>query len=96
MARMIAHFILLLAILCEADSQSTSVDSRCVFTFNVTASNCGAVPDSNTDVEVLKSLAVAQQAQIKQLVNEVRELREDNVKIKQQLAASRPGRLEFF
>ena len=91
MARMIAHFVLLLAILCEADSQSTtSVDSRCV-----PASDCGQVPDSNTDVQVLKSLVVAQQAQIKQLVNEVKELREDNVKIKQQLAASRPGRLEF-
>ena len=96
MARMTAHFVLLLAVLCEADSQSTtSVDSRCVYTFNVPASDCGQVPDSNTDVHVL-SLAVAQQAHIKQLVTEVRELREDNVKIKQQLAASRPGRFEFY
>ena len=97
MARMTAHFVLLLAVLCEADSQSTtSVDSRFVYTFNVPASDCGQVPDSNTDVQVLKSLAVAQQAQIKQLVTEVRELREDNVEIKQQLAASRPGRFEFY
>ena len=87
MARPVAQFVLLLAVLCESDGQSTtSVDSRCVYTFNVPASECGQTPDSNTDVEVVKSLAVGLQAQIKQLVNEVRQLRDDNVKMKQQLA----------
>lgn len=84
MTRMIARFILLLTVLCEAAGESTTpVDSSCVYTFNVPA--CDQTPDSNTDVEVLKSLAVAQQAQIKQLVIELRELQ-------QQLAASGPGR----
>ncbi|KAI0226299.1 hypothetical protein LSAT2_023094 [Lamellibrachia satsuma] len=94
---MIAHFVLLLAVLCQADGQSTtSVDSRCAYTFNVPACHCGQAPNSNTDVEVLKSLAVGQQAQIKQLVSDVRELREENVKMKQQLIASRPGRHSFY
>ena len=87
MARQVAQFVLLLVVLCESGGQSTtSVDSRCVYTFNVPASECGQTPDSNTDVEVVKSLAVGLQAQIKQLVYEVRQLRDDNVKMKQQLA----------
>ena len=84
MARPIAQFFLLLTVLCESGGQSsTSVDSRCVYMFNVPASECGQTPDSNTDVEVVKSLAVGLQAQIKQLVNEVRQLRDDNVKMKE-------------
>ena len=107
MARQVAQFVLLFAILRESGAQSTTaVDSRCVYTFNVPASECGQTPDSNTDVEVVKSLALGLQAQIKLLVNEVRQLRddnvkmkevnakikEDNVKMKQQLAAVNPGR----
>ena len=83
MARPVAQFVLLLAVLCESGGQSTtSVDSRCVYMFNVPASECGQTPDSNTDVEVVKSLAVGLQAQIKLLVNEVRQVRDDNVKMK--------------
>ena len=73
----------------------TSVDghSRCVYTFNVPACECGQTPDSNTDVELMKSVTVGLQAQIKLLVNEVRQLRDDNVKMKEQLAAVNPGRI---
>ena len=84
MARSVAQLVILLAVLCELGGRSTtSVDSRCVYTFNVPACECGQTPDSNTDVEVVKSLAVGLQAQIKQLVNEVRQLRDDNVKMKE-------------
>ena len=84
MARQVAQFVLLLVVLCESGGQSTtSVDSRCVYTFNVPASECGQTPDSNTDVEVVKSVAVGLQAQIKLLVNEVKQLRDDNVKMKE-------------
>ena len=84
MATPVAQFVLFLVVLCESGGQSTtSVDSRCVYTFNVPASECGQTPDSNTDVEVVKSLAVGLQAQIKLLVNEVRQLRDDNVRMKE-------------
>ncbi|KAI0218866.1 hypothetical protein LSAT2_029463 [Lamellibrachia satsuma] len=54
MTRMIARFILLLTVLCEAAGESTTpVDSSCVYTFNVPA--CDQTPDSNTDVEVAPS-----------------------------------------
>ena len=84
MAKPVAQFVLLLTILCESDGQSTtSVDSRCVYMFNVPASECGQTSDSNSNFELVKSVAVGLQAQIKQLVDEVRQLKEDNVKMKE-------------
>lgn len=65
-----------------SDGQRTLVDSRCVYTFNVPASDCGQTLDSNGEVEVVKSLAVGLQAQVTLLVSELRDLRAELATIK--------------
>lgn len=83
MAALTVRFVLLLALLHMSDGQSTtSADSRCVYMFNVPASDCSQTPDSNGEVEVVKSLAVGLQAQVKQLVSELRDLRAELATIK--------------
>ena len=76
------RFVLLLTLLHMSDGQRTLVDSRCVYTFNVPASDCSQTPDSNGEVEVVKSLAVGLQAQVTLLVSELRDLRAELATIK--------------
>ena len=83
MAASTACCVLLLALLLTTDGQSTtSTDSRCVYSFNVAATDCSQTPDSNVEVQVVKSLAVGLQAQVKQLVSELRDLRAELAKSK--------------
>ena len=83
MATLTVCCVLLMALLHICDGQSTtSTDSRCVYSFNVAATDCRQTPESNVEVQVVKSLAVGLQAQVKQLVSELKDLRAELTKSK--------------
>ena len=64
-----------------SDGQSTSVDPRCVYTFNVPTSECAQAPGPSIDDQLLKGSVVALQEQFKQVVTDMRDLRERNDKL---------------
>ena len=54
-----------------------------MYSFNVPASDCSSqTADSNVEVQVVKSLAVGLQAQVKQLVSELKDLRAELATLK--------------
>lgn len=78
--------ITLLAILTAAFGQTTtSTDSRCTYMFNVPASECSQTSGSSVDDQLLKSSVVGIQAQIKSLVNELKDVRAKNDKMTNEL-----------
>ena len=76
----ILHMCLLLTVY-GSDGQSTSADPRCVYTFNVPTSDCVQTPGPSVDDQLLKGSVVALQEQFKQVVTDVRDLRDRNDKL---------------
>ena len=64
------------------DGQSTSVDRRCVYTFNVPENDCAQTPGPSVDDQVLKSFVMALQTQFRLMVKEVRAMGEHIDKLK--------------
>ena len=76
----VLHMCLLLTVY-GSDGQSTSADPRCVYTFNVPTSDCAQTPGPSVDDQLLKGYVIALQEQFKQVVTDVRDLRERNDKL---------------
>ena len=81
MARLVLRTCLLLTVIHLTDGQSTSADPRCVYTFNVPPSDCGQAPGPSVDDQLLKSHVIALQAQVKQMANDMKVMREQNDKL---------------
>ena len=78
MARAIVHACILVSVIYVTAGHSTSVDPRCVYTFNVPTSDCGQTPGPSVDDQLLKSSVIALQAQVKQLASDNKQLASDN------------------
>ena len=81
MAWSVLYMCLLLTFTYWSDGQSTSADPRCVFTFNVPTCDCAQTPGPSLDDQLLKGYVIALQEQFKQVVTDVRDLRERNDKL---------------
>ena len=102
-ARSILHVYLLLTVIYAADGQSSAADPRCVYTFNVPASECGQTPGSSVDDQVWKNSVIAMQAQVHQLASVTSKLTNDNRKLarvveslQRELANSNTGMTKMF
>ena len=76
---------LLLTFTYWSDGQSTSADPLCVYTFNVPTSDCAQTPGPSVDDQLLKGYVVALQEQFKQVVTDMRDLRERNDKLEREV-----------
>ena len=77
MARLVLYVSLLLIIIHMTEGQSTSADPRCVCTVNVPTSGCGQTQGPSVEDQLLKSHVIALEAQIKQLVSDVENLKKE-------------------
>ncbi|KAI0234905.1 hypothetical protein LSAT2_014724 [Lamellibrachia satsuma] len=84
MAKSNLHIGILLVIFCVADGQSTtSEDVHCSYTFNVPAADCS---QTLVDDQLIRSLLIALQGQVKLLAGKQEELTEENVRLRQKIA----------
>ena len=102
MGKSIMHVGIMLVVLCVTDGRSTmSENSPCLYTFKVPAGDCSQTPGED---QLLKSSVIALQAQVKlqaeqlkdvvKLVNDVNEVRAENVKLREKIATIETGKTE--
>ena len=91
MVKSILHVGILLVVLCVADGQSTaSEDSHCSYMFKVPAGDCSQTPGED---QLMKSMLIALQTQVKLLDRRQEELTEENVKLRQEISTIKAGML---
>ena len=92
MAKSNLHVGILLVIFCVADGQSTtSEDVHCSYTFNVPAADCS---QTLVDDQLIRSLLIALQGQVKLLAGKQEELTEENVRLRQKITTIEAGNTE--